>query len=48
MKDIFQRMMDQILGQCEGFTGITDDIIHGKGDEEHDRRLQKLIRVARE
>ena len=48
-QDIFQRMMDQILDRCEGVIGIADDIIiHGKDDAEHDRRLHKFIRVARE
>ena len=41
-------MMDQILSQCIGVIGITDDIIvHGKDDEEHDR-LHKFMRVATE
>ena len=41
--------MDQIIGQCEGVIGIADDIIiHGKDDEEHDRRLHKFMKVARE
>ena len=48
-QDIFQRMMDQILDRCEGVIGIADDIIiHGKDDAEHDRRLHKFMRVARE
>ena len=48
-QDIFQRMMDQILDRCEGVIGITDDIIiHDKDDAEHDRRLHKFMRVARE
>ena len=48
-QDIFQRMMDQILDRCEGVIGITDDIIiHGKDDAEHDRRLHKFMKVARE
>ena len=48
-QDIFQRMMDQILDHCEGVIGIADDIIiHGKDDAEHDRRLHKFMRVARE
>ena len=48
-QDIFQRMMDQLLGQCEGVIGIADDIIiHGKDDEEHDRRLHKFMKVARQ
>ena len=44
-------MMDQILDRCEGIIGITDDIIiHGKGkdDADHDRRLHKFMKVARE
>ena len=46
-QDIFQRMMDHIIGQCEGVIGIAEDIIiHGK-DNEHDRRLHKLMKVAR-
>ena len=41
--------MDQILDRCEGVIGIADDIIiHGKDDAEHDRRLHKFMRVARE
>ena len=48
-QDIFQRMMDQILDRCEGVIGIADDIIiHGKDDAEHDRRLHKFMKVARE
>ena len=48
-QDIFQRMMDQILDYCEGVIGIADDIIiHGKDDTEHDRRLHKFMKVARE
>ena len=48
-QDIFQRMMDQIQDRCEGVIGIADDIIiHGKDDAEHDRRLHKFMKVARE
>ena len=48
-QDIFQRMMGQILDRCEGVIGIADDIIiHGKDDAEHDRRLHKFMKVARE
>ena len=48
-QDIFQRMMDQILDHCEGVIRITDDIIiHGKDDAEHDGRLHKFMKVARE
>ena len=42
-------MMDQILERCEGVIGIADDIVvHGKDDEEHDRRLHNLMRVTHE
>ena len=42
-------MMDQILERCEGVIGIADDfVVHGKDDEEHDRRLHNLMRVTRE
>ena len=48
-QDIFQRMMDQILDCCEGVIRIADDtIIHVKDDAEHDRRLHKFMKVARE
>ena len=42
-------MMDQILDCYEGVIRIADDIIiYGKDDAEHDRRLHKFIKVARE
>ena len=48
-QDIFQEIMDQIPSQCKGVIGVADDvIIHGKDDEEHDRQLDKFMRVARE
>ena len=48
-QDIFQRMIDQILDNCEGVIGITDDIIiHGNDDAKHDRRLHKFMKVTRE
>ena len=41
-------MMDQILDNCEGIIGITDDIfMHGKDDAEHDRRLHKFMKLTR-
>ena len=49
MQDIFQRMMDQILDNYEGGIGIADDIImNSNNDAEHDRRLQKFMKVAAE
>ena len=48
-QDIFQRMMAQILDRCGEVIGIVDDIIiYGKDDEEHDRRLHKFMKFARE
>ena len=39
--------MDQILGQCPGTIGITDDIIiHSKSDKDHNRNLHHLMKVA--
>ena len=41
--------MDQIQDRCEGVIRIADDIIiHGKDDAEHDRKLHKFMKVARE
>ena len=48
-QDIFQRMMDQVLAQCDGVISITGDVIvHGKDDEEHNKCLNKLMKVAPE
>ena len=39
--------MDQILSQCPGTIGITDNvIIHGKDDKDHDRNLHHLMKFA--
>ena len=43
--------MDQFLNNCEGAIRIANDksiIIHGKDDAEHDSRLHKFMKVARE
>ena len=46
-QDIFQKKMDQILEECQGGIGITDDItIHGHTEAEHDARLRDLMRIA--
>ncbi len=46
-QDIFQVKMDQILEQCPGTLGISDDIcVYGKTEMEHDRNLKKLMEVA--
>ena len=46
-QDIFQWMMDHILTHCDGVIGTTDNaVVHGKDDKEHDKCLQKLMRVT--
>ena len=48
IQDIFQLKIDQILEQCDGCCGISDDIIiFGTTEEEHDRRLLHFFNVAR-
>lgn len=47
-QDIFQKHMDDILSQCPGTLGITDDVVvFGKDEAEHDRNLRHLMEVAR-
>ena len=46
-QDIFQKKMDQILEECQGCNGITDDItVHGRTKAEHNAHLQNLMYVA--
>ena len=46
-QDIFQKKMDQILEECQGCIGITDDItIHGHTEAEHDASLRDLMCTA--
>ena len=46
-QDIFKKKMDQILEECQGCIGITNDItIHGHTEVEHDGCLQKLMLIA--
>ena len=46
-QNIFQKEMDQILEECQGCIGITDDItVHGHIKAEHDAHLQNLMCVA--
>lgn len=47
-QDLFQLMMDQILDECPGTLGISDDIcIYGHDEEEHDKHLEKLMQTSR-
>ena len=42
-QDVFQKRMDQILKECEGCIGISDDItIHVSTEAEHDACLWNL------
>ena len=46
-QDIFQKKMDQILEECQGCIGITDDItVHGCTKAEHDACLWDLMHIA--
>ena len=48
-QDIFQQKMDQILELCPGTVGISDDIgVFGKTEQEHDKNLLNLMKVAGE
>ena len=42
--EIYQHAIQQALHGCEGVRNISDDIIlHGKDDQQHDERLEKLL-----
>ena len=46
-QDIFQKKMDQILGECQGCIGITDDItVHSHTKADHGAHLWNLMHVA--
>ena len=46
-QDIFQKKMDQILEECQGCIGITDDItVHSHTKAEHIAHLQNLTCVT--
>ena len=45
--DIFQQKMDQVLEDCEGAIGISDDIcVYGRTTAENDRKLRKIMDTA--
>ena len=45
----FQRRMAEILQDCEGVVCLVDDVlIHGKSQEEHDRRLMVVLQKLQE
>ena len=46
-QDVFQQRMDAILEKCPGCIGIVDDVcVYGRDQEEHDRHLINLMKVA--
>ena len=47
-QDIFQKKMDQILEECQGCIGISDNItVYGHTEAEHDAHLRDLMRITR-
>jgi hypothetical protein len=42
--EIFQRMMNNMLFGLDGFLCLIDDtLVYGRSQEEHDRRLEKVL-----
>ena len=47
--ELYQHIIQQVLQGCEGAHNIADDIIvHGRGVEEHDKRLDRVFRRLKE
>ena len=47
-QDLFQQRMDNIIEQCDGVVGISDDIVvYGETEEQHDTRLIHFFQIAR-
>ena len=47
--EMFQKVIQQILQGCEGVQNILDDIIvHAPNQQEHDKRLEKVLNVLQE
>ena len=47
--EMFQKVIQQVIQGCDGVQNILDDIIvHAPNQEEHDKRLQKLLSVLQE
>ena len=48
-QDVFQQVMDKVLGGLKGVVSITDDItVYGNSQEDHDANLHQLMERARE
>ena len=47
--EMYQKILQQGLQECEGIHNILDDIIiHGETEEEHDLRFEKVVQVLNE
>lgn len=47
--EMYQNVLQQILQECEGVHNIMDDIVvHGSSREEHDARLEKVVKILKE
>ena len=47
--EVYQHVIQQALQNCEGAANILDDIIiHGRNNEEHDKRLQRVLERLKE
>ena len=46
-QDVFQRKLDAIFLSIPGVTGIADDMIYGRTDQEHDEHLVNFLEVCR-
>ena len=46
---MYQHVIQQALQDCEGVANISDDIIvHGRNNEEHNKRLQRVLERLKE
>ena len=46
-QDVYQSRIDQIVEKCPGVVGIADDmVVYGSTEDEHDKNLHNLMRVA--
>ena len=47
--EVYQHVTQQALQGCEGIANISDDtIVHGRNNEEHDKRLQRVLERLKE
>ena len=47
--EMYKKILQQVLQECEGAHNILDDIIvHGETEEEHDRRFERVVQVLYE